>query len=313
MQQNIKNNNSLLGVLFALCATLFWSGNFVFSRLVGNTLPPIQFAFYRWLIAAFVMLLLGYKNLIAHWPLIKKNIVFITLAALIGISIYNTMLYYAAHFTLAMNLTLIGATSPFITVIIAAIFLNEKPTTSKIIGMLLCFCSILFLLTKGHFNVLQAFTLNKGDAWMLCAAVLWATYTAMLKKKPNDLPISTFQTATFLFGMLFLIVPAFFENKVLNNFSIFNTTTTNYLVILYTAFGPSLICFYCWGRAVQIFGPSSTAIFINCIPIFTSFLAPLFLIHETTQWYHFVALAGVLAGVVLANKNIITAAFKKSR
>jgi drug/metabolite transporter (DMT)-like permease len=298
------NNNILKGVLFALCATLMWSGNFVFSRLASTSLPPIQFAFYRWFVATIIMLCFGLKSIVKDWQLVKKNSPFIILAALIGISIYNTMLYYAAHFTVAINLTLIGATSPFITLIIAAIFLKEKPTSYKIIGMVVCFCSILFLLTKGQFNIIQAFTPNKGDVWMLCAACFWSTYTVMLKKKPIDLPIPTFQTASFIIGMLFLLLPAIIENQQQNNFSIFNTSLNNYLIILYTAVGPSVICFYCWGRAVQIFGPSTTAIFLNCIPIFTSFIAPLFLANEGTQWYHFAALAGVLLGVFIANKTI---------
>lgn len=40
-----------LGVLLALVATVVWSGSFVATRDMADSVPPVQAVFWRWVIA----------------------------------------------------------------------------------------------------------------------------------------------------------------------------------------------------------------------------------------------------------------------
>lgn len=39
------------GLLLALVATVVWSGSFVAARALHDTVPPVQAAFWRWIVA----------------------------------------------------------------------------------------------------------------------------------------------------------------------------------------------------------------------------------------------------------------------
>ncbi|OSC61554.1 EamA family transporter, partial [Streptomyces sp. 4F] len=44
-----------LGLGLAVLATLVWSGSFVTSRALGDSVPPVQHAFWRWVVALAVV------------------------------------------------------------------------------------------------------------------------------------------------------------------------------------------------------------------------------------------------------------------
>ncbi len=296
-----SHNNMLGAVLLALLATLLWAGNFILSRKVNATVPPIHLAFFRWLFASIIIGVIGYSALQKEWGLIKKHILYLLLVSAVGVSMYNTLLYYAAHFTEAMNLTLIGATSPFFTFIFARIILKEKLPLHKLLGFAISFTSILFLLSKGQLTLLASLKPNKGDLWMLLATNFWATYTVLVRKKPATISPLSFQASTFIIGCMLLLPAMLLEKLYYPSFSILQNRSLFYFSTIYMAVGPSLICFYAWNKSIRTIGPSSTALFLNFIPVFTAMLAPMFLPAEPIQWYHYLALGGVVVGVACAN------------
>ena len=53
--------------MFLVLAVLFWSGNFIFGKLVSNSITPMQLSFYRWFFVLILLLpyiLLHYKNIL---------------------------------------------------------------------------------------------------------------------------------------------------------------------------------------------------------------------------------------------------------
>jgi drug/metabolite transporter (DMT)-like permease len=58
---------------------------------------------------------------------------------LAGITLFNTFVYIAGHYSPAINLALIGtSSSPVIAIILARIFLKEAVTPLRVLGLLLC-------------------------------------------------------------------------------------------------------------------------------------------------------------------------------
>ena len=173
----IKDNKSLYGALLAIIATIIWSGNFVIARGVAKDIPPVTLSFFRWLSATLILLPFAMKYFLKEWRLVWKHPLLFFLAAAFGISLFNTFVYVAGHHTSAVNMALIGTTSsPVMSVILARVFLKEKITTLRVIGMLVCLIGILWLLSKGHLENLMTLRFTEGDYWMLAAAFCFAIY-----------------------------------------------------------------------------------------------------------------------------------------
>jgi drug/metabolite transporter (DMT)-like permease len=299
----MRNNNSpfIQALLYALLATLIWSGNYTLSKAVQHIIPPIHLAFYRWVLAAVIISCISYKQIISHWALIKKHIAFIIITSIIGVSTYNTLIYYGAHTSTPINLSLIGATSPFTTFILAAIFLKEKLTLQKIVGLLICFTGVLILLSKGNINIISGIQITKGDAWMMLASVLWATYTILLRVRPQTISPLAFQAITFIVGAICLLPAYIIESTYYPNFSVIaNYNHTMLFAIVYTAVGASIIAYFSWSNVVQLIGPSRAILFLNFIPIFAS-VESQFILGLPIQSYHYITLGFIAVGLVVAN------------
>lgn len=291
-------NHTLTGIGFAVLATLIWSGNFVIARSVIREIQPITLGFYRWLTATIILLPFAWKYFIPEIKIIKQRFWFFVLAAATGVSMFNTFVYIAGHYTSAINMVILGTcSSPIMSVILSRIFLKEKITAWRIAGMIVCVIGILLLLSKGHLENLLSFRFTKGDWWILSAALSFAIYNTLVKRRPQAMQPLNFLFVVFLIGTLILL-PFYlweFQNKGGFTIDIGNIST-----ILYLGLGTSVICFYIWNKAIAALGAGRTALFGNLMPIFSSIEAVLFL-HEKVTSIHIISFILVVAGLVIAN------------
>ena len=88
-------NNTTKGILFALLATLLWSVNMVIASGIKGHIPPIGLAFWRWTVACIVLAPFAIKNTLANFKIVKKHIWYLMLTAVLGITIFNTLIYFA--------------------------------------------------------------------------------------------------------------------------------------------------------------------------------------------------------------------------
>src|SRR6478736_6217986 len=155
-----------IGISFAVLATLIWSGNFVIARSVIKTIQPVTLAFYRWITATIIIAPFAWKYFFAEIKVLKQRFLFFLLAAVTGISMFNTFVYVAGHYSSAINLAILGTcSSPIMSVILARIFLKERIPALRIAGMIVCICGILLLLSKGDIRNIISIKITKGDWW----------------------------------------------------------------------------------------------------------------------------------------------------
>ena len=288
----------LTGITLAIIATIIWSGNFIISRQVHNTIPPITLNFYRWLTATVILVPFAWKKFIAELPIVKKNMGYFLLSSIMGVSLFNTFVYIAGHHSTAINMALIGTTtSPIISVILARIFLHEKITALRVIGMMICITGILLLLSHGHFENLLSLSFTKGDWWMLAAAFSFAVYNVSVKKKPAQMSSINFLFTIFLLGTV-LLVPFYFLE--LKNSGGFEINSSSLFTILYLGLGTSVICFLFWNIAIARLGAGRTALFGNLIPVFSS-IGAVILLHEKITTLHLISFIIVVTGLSIAN------------
>jgi drug/metabolite transporter (DMT)-like permease len=304
--ENIPNKK-LTGIGFAVLATLIWSGNFIIARSVIKNIPPVTLAFYRWLTATIILLPFAGHAFIKEFILVRQKFFYFLLAAVSGVSMFNTFVYIAGHYAEAINLALIGTTtSPIMSVILARIFLKEKIPVSRIIGMIVCITGILLLLSKGHLETLLSFSFSKGDWWMLAAAFTFAVYNVSARKKPQGMHPVNFLFTVFLIGTIVLLPFYLFEWQQKGGFDV-NVSSLG--AILYLGLGTSVISFLLWNKSIACLGVSRTSLFGNLIPVFSTIEAVLIL-HEQISWIQVISFGIVLIGLVIANYQKVTVADK---
>jgi len=293
-----SEKNTFVGISLAVLAVIIWSGNFIIARGVIKQIPPVSLAFYRWLSASIIIFPFAMKQAAAEWKFVKQSWHYLFWASLSGITLFNTFVYIGAHYTTAINLALIGTTtSPIIAIILAKIFLKERIGLLKMGGIMLCIAGVLFLLARGSLQNLVSLNFTKGDGWILLAALCFAVYNTMVRKKPSTISSVNYLFVTFSFGTLLLLPFYCWE---LNNNAAVTWNTNLILIILYLGAGASVICFLFWNIAVGKLGAGRTALFGNLIPIFSSAEAAILLDEEFT-WIHVVSMLLVFGGIIMAN------------
>jgi drug/metabolite transporter (DMT)-like permease len=293
----LQNRQIILGYFFALGATAIWSGNFIIARGLNESIPPISLAFWRWVVAVAVFLPFALKPLIVEWDILKENIFYLSITSLLGITIFNTLIYFAGHTTTAINLSLISITFPVFIVILSRIFFRESITVNKGIGIVLIAAGVVLLITRGTPSRLLNISFAIGDVWMLVAALTFAIYSILLKRKPKKLSIWAFQLSTFILGLIFLF-PFFILEYATVPPDEFDTKTVS--SILYVGVFASLSAFVLWNKAIVIVGPSKAGMIYYTLPLFSGFLAYLFL-KEDISIIHFYSVLLIVSGILTAN------------
>lgn len=296
--QDDNNKHIVIGYLCAIAATLFWSGNFTVARGMTENIPPVSLAFWRWTTAVILLTPIAIKFLIKDWQAIKDNLPYLTITSILGVSLFNTLIYIAGHTTTAINLSLIAITFPVFIIVISRFIYNETITINKGLGILLVIAGVITLITKGDFSILKDLSFARGDLWMLLAAITFAIYSILVKHKPSRLGTRSFQLSTFLLGLLFL-TPFYIWESSTTEFQIQNINNNTFYSILYLGLFASLFSYILWGKAVENIGPTKSSIIYYTLPVFSGILA-FIILGEKIESIHLLSMWLILMGVLIA-------------
>ena len=287
-----------LGILLATLAVVIWSGNFVIARGVSAQVGPFSLAFYRWATATCIMAPIAWKSFSSEKKLLYTHKKYLIWVALSGITLFNSFIYIAGHYTSAINLALVGTTSsPIFATVLALIFLKEKISAFRLVGIMVCLSGILLLLSGGKLETLLSFRFSKGDLWVLCGAMAFAVYNVLVRKKPLQISSLSFLFIIFFVGTIMLI-PGFIIEQSAGMQTQWSWQLIG--VILYLGAGTSVISFMSWNIAIQKLGTGRTVLFGNLTPIFST-LEAVWLLGERITHVHLISGLLVVSGLVLAN------------
>ncbi|WP_185285837.1 DMT family transporter [Streptomyces alkaliterrae] len=287
-----------LGPLLAGLATLIWSGNFVIARALSDEIPPIQTAFWRWAIALLALAPFAARGLWQHRSAIRAHAGYITVVGLLGMTLFNTLIYIAGQTTSATNLALIAAASPVLIAVFAAVG-GERLSRLRVAGMLLALVGVVALVAKGSVTVLLGLDFAVGDLWMIAAMCTFAGYSALLKRKPKEIPAVVFLAATVLFGLVMLLPAQLVSLAVEGGFS---PTGGNLSALAYIGIASSALAFFVWNKAVELIGATRAGVVYYLQPVCVAGLAYL-AIGEASTLAQFACMGLIIAGVVLSSSR----------
>ena len=284
-------------IIFLTLAVLFWSGNFVFGRMVSTEIEAIQLSFYRWFFVFLILLpylIYRYEHII---KIFKKEYLILIIFGTIGIAGFNTFLYIGLKTTTATNGLLINSSIPIMIIVLSSLILKTRITKIQALGIVLSTLGVIFLILKGSLENIVTLEFTHGDLWILLACLNWALYTVLLKYKPKELNAFDFLSVTVFIGIIILSI-VYFSFGFSLEFSSFTNTKVLYSIIYIVVF-PSILSFYFWNTAIIEIGASKAGQFTHLMPIFGAILAYLFL-GERLEVYHVFGILFIGIGIYLS-------------
>jgi len=287
--------------IMLVCASLFWSGNFIIGKFAFLTdIPPLSLVFYRWLLVWIILLPFTFKEIIKYKNTIIKNLPVLFFLGLTSVGLFNSFTYLSLMYTQVINATLFNTAIPAIIILICFLFKIESTNKFQIIGLIVSIIGIISIITKLDLDILLSLDFNKGDLIMIGGVLSWGIYSSLLKKKNFTLPLLTLVHMICTFGLI-CVTPQYiyeFSQGYIIKFDI-----NLFYTLIFLAIFPSIGSYYCWAGAVSIIGANRAGISLSLIPLFSSIFAIIFF-KEQFQFFHLIGAILIIIGLFFSNKQV---------
>jgi drug/metabolite transporter (DMT)-like permease len=286
--------------LLLILTTLFWSGNFVLSRGMHSEIPPFALSFWRWAVALLILACFGLRHLLAQRKLAISHRNFIIIQGIVGVAGFNSLVYMAMQTTTAINAVLVNSCIPVIIVLISWAMFNDRLSLRQCLGVAISLSGVLLIISHGKLSTLLQLQFNRGDILVFIAAVLWAFYSANLKRYPIGLHPLAYQTGIVIVGLAILLPLYLLEISTGKTMTV---SMGSIVTILYVAIFASVLAFIFWNRAISILGANMAGPFIHLMPVFSTILAVIFL-GETLTPNHIKAILLIFGGIFMTTFRV---------
>jgi drug/metabolite transporter (DMT)-like permease len=285
--------------LLMILSTFFWAGAFIAGKLSVPFIPAFTLTFLRFLIATTILyFVVKYKDK-SNYTLTRKDIPIFLFTGIIGMFGYHIFFFTSLKYTTAINSSVIGATNPIITTILCIIFLKDKITFKRTLGIILSFTGVFLTITNANLSTIYNLSLNKGDLLMLIAVCMWAAYSVFSKKVMHKFSPLILTFYSFLFCTVILIPFVLYERPWL---FMGQVPYYSFLAVIYMSIFASVIGYLVQQMSIKQIGPSKTSVFINLVPIFSIILSVTILKESISTIKIFTTLL-IITGVYICQKN----------
>jgi drug/metabolite transporter (DMT)-like permease len=272
---------------------LLWSGNSIVARAIHEDVPPFTLAFLRWGGATLIALPIAWRRISADRALIRRHWIVILMLGMVGVGSFNAFMYSGLQYTTAANSLLVQAAIPALVLFFDYLLFRTRPRLAQILGCVIAAVGVLIIIFRADPAAMASLHFNHGDALVLCAVVLWALYTVLLRLRP---PIDglSFLAITISIGALAMAPLAAIELQTRT----VHLTPGALAGIAYVTILPSLVAYFMFNKAVAEIGAGDAGQVVNLQPLFGAMLASLIL-GEPFHAYHVAGMVLILAGIAL--------------
>lgn len=284
----------LRGYVIVLSGTvvLAFTGVVIKILLTRYALDTLTIAFWRVLIVTVFLFFALLVTNPAYLRISPRDLgVFIFFGA-VGIGIHQIVWISSVQYNGAAVATVIIYTSPAIVAILAARFLRERMTRSKLIALALTIVGCALVARAYDFQQVQ---LNMiGIAFGIGSAFTFATYSLLGRMVTRNYSAWTCLFYAFLFGLFFLLpVTLFFGKPIPANLALDGWATLAFLALV-----PTLGGFATYTIGLSHLPASVASILAAFEPVTTAIVA-YFVFGETLDALQLVGAASILWGVVM--------------
>ncbi len=278
---------------------LCWAGNLVAGRAISGEFPPLSISWWRWVVAATLVLLVVRGDLWRQRDLLCRHWKLVFSLSLTGIVCFHSAVYVGLTQTTAINGALIVALGPVIIAPLAWLLLGERITAIQGLGVLLSCIGVGVIVTRFDPAVVRSLAFNRGDLWLLFASICWATYSVLLERKPPSLEVMPLLAAILLLGVI-LTTPLYLWE--ISRGLVVPATWQSLAAITYVGVFAGFLAYIAWNRGVNLVGPNRAGLFLHLMPVYAALLAALFL-GESLEVYHLGGVLFILGGILLTARE----------
>jgi len=277
---------------------VLWAANAVAGKLAVGHISPFLLTSMRWGLSLAAGLALGFPRLVEDWPVVRRNLRLLFLYGAVGFACFNAVFYTAAKYTSAINIVIIQAGMPLIIFIANFLLFRIRVTGGQAVGFALTMAGVVLTTSNGSLETLAGLQLNRGDALMLLAIVLYGGYTVALRWKP---PMHWMSFMIAASGAAFITTIPFALWEIAAGAAVYPDLRGT-AIGFFTALLPGFVAQVTYIRGNELIGSNRAGLFINLVPIFGTLMSIL-VIGETLHLYHVLAIVLVLGGITLAERR----------
>ena len=284
---------SILTPFAAFWVAMAWSGSWITGKLAVASAPPLEISTVRFVIAAVVLAAIA---LVTRVNLGRGNLWPAVLAGVFGYCAYNAFVFVGLTMAPASDGALIVPTTIPVLTAVAATFVGERLTATKIAGFALASVGAAMVIAAGQTGDEISSRRLVGDLLMLLGAGCWAVYTVLgtiALRTRSPLAIVTIAAPV---GAALLFPLGFFEKGYAD---VPSWTTAVWLNVLYLALLGSVASFIVFYWLVRRVGAGIAAMTSYFVPVITLVMAVTFL-GDRPEPLQIVGGLVILAGVRLA-------------
>ncbi len=289
-----NNKQKIIGHILAFITIIVWGSTFISTKVLLLEFSPVQIMICRFVIAYFVLWILHPK---AEKTSFKDELLFAAMG-LFGCTFYFIAENNALNFTLASNVSIIVASAPVLTALLAHFFVKGEKLNKNIwIGFFVAFSGVIMVVLNGKF-VLKLNPL--GDFLSLLAAASWSVYSVILKLCVDKYNSFLLTRKMMFYGFL-TSFPILLSQGDTMSFEVFERPEM-LLNILFLGVVGSGICYVLWNKAISRLGVVTTNNYIYLNPFVTLIVGGVILSEPITPMGILGAVL-IVFGVVLGSKK----------
>lgn len=279
---------------------VFWSGNWIVGRAFRDDFSPLGLNFWRWTIALAVLLPFAWRNIWETRAAILTEWKALLGMGILGISLFNMIIYLGLRYTTAVNGVLIHSSQPVVIVLLSWMLLGDRISKRQGVGIAVSLAGVLVLVSQGDIENLLGLSFNRGDIVMALGVPVWGLYTILLRRKPAGLNPIGLLAVLFAIGTA-ILAPGYIAAELWVRPQV-NLNLVSLGGLLYVGLISSVLGLVFYNNGVAALGPAVAGLFLHLIPVFTIVLAWLIL-GEALQWYHFPGVALIFGGIFLTTRG----------
>ncbi|MGJ8582992.1 MAG: DMT family transporter [Marinosulfonomonas sp.] len=284
-----------LGYGAGLTTWILTASVFVVAKAVEDEVPPFTMAFMRSFILFLIMMPLVSKYHPEMRVLFRQRWREILFIGALGLGLTQAALYTAIDLTAPVNVSIVFALAPMVTMILARLVLGEAMNGWQALGSATAFIGIVVISVHGSWGLLKNLQFGLGEMIAFGASLTMAGYTVLLKRAKFPLPPLPMLAMLVAGGTLILFPLAGWEFATGQHE---NLSTRGWIALLYCAVIGGGLNYTCYNWSVEILGATRAGTLAYSQMVFVAIFAWIFL-GEGLHWYHYLGASFVATGILL--------------
>lgn len=264
-----SSNKVTLGASFAFLAPVLWGGMFPVANSLIKTVNAFHMTLIRYVtVAAILVLLLIWTEGVRNVNFDRRGVRVFWLGAF-GFAGFGLLAFTALRYTHPTNVSLIMATMPLISVVVASIATRRAPPAYTVATALIALTGVSIVITKGHYAQLLTGDIGLGEALAISGAMCWVIYTRGGASFATWSPLR-YTALTTALGCISIAICTLGAAAV----GYIHTPTPHAVLagwpqLTYLIVFAGVMAVFSWNKGIGMLGALNGILFMNLVPVTT--------------------------------------------